>query len=156
MPFLICSRLCALGGTSHALPDRSGGEREKDRVSSSWTRPASELPQQHRPEIRGGGSEALSAERWRSVKPAVMMKWAWALRQDDVSMICLTGLKESIKMSLTDSELLIEIMDEARRQVGVVYLQDSQWLASIPWLTWLDDATQDKEIIMLEHLCNKK
>ncbi|XP_051953679.1 dihydrodiol dehydrogenase, tandem duplicate 1 [Xyrauchen texanus] len=36
------------------------------------------------------------------------------------------GLKESSKMSLTDSELLIEIMDEARRQVGVVYDQDSQ------------------------------
>ncbi|XP_067245575.1 dihydrodiol dehydrogenase, tandem duplicate 1 [Chanodichthys erythropterus] len=36
------------------------------------------------------------------------------------------GLKESIKMSLTDSELLFEIMDEARRQIGVVYEQDSQ------------------------------
>jgi len=50
--------------------------------------------------------------------------------------LSLTGLKESSKMSLTDSELLIEIMDEARRQVGVVYQQDSQWLASIPWLCY--------------------
>ncbi|XP_056334232.1 dihydrodiol dehydrogenase, tandem duplicate 1 [Danio aesculapii] len=36
------------------------------------------------------------------------------------------GLKESIRMSLADSELVMEIMDEARRQVGVVYEQDSQ------------------------------
>jgi len=41
-------------------------------------------------------------------------------------LIRLPGLKESIKMSLTDSELLTGIMDEARRQVGVVYEQDSQ------------------------------
>jgi len=41
-------------------------------------------------------------------------------------LIRLPGLKESTKMSLTDSELLTGIMDEARRQVGVVYEQDSQ------------------------------
>ncbi|KAG1944589.1 trans-1,2-dihydrobenzene-1,2-diol dehydrogenase [Pimephales promelas] len=35
-------------------------------------------------------------------------------------------LKESSCMSLADSALLMEIMDEARRQVGVVYSQDSQ------------------------------
>uniref|UniRef100_A0A8C1YSH1 Trans-1,2-dihydrobenzene-1,2-diol dehydrogenase n=1 Tax=Cyprinus carpio TaxID=7962 RepID=A0A8C1YSH1_CYPCA len=45
---------------------------------------------------------------------------------EEVRRCLLKGLKESIKMSLTDSELLIEIMDEARRQVGVVYEQDSQ------------------------------
>uniref|UniRef100_A0A8C1QGF9 Trans-1,2-dihydrobenzene-1,2-diol dehydrogenase n=1 Tax=Cyprinus carpio TaxID=7962 RepID=A0A8C1QGF9_CYPCA len=45
---------------------------------------------------------------------------------EEVRRCLLKGLKESIKMSLTDSELLTEIMDEARRQVGVVYEQDSQ------------------------------
>lgn len=67
------------------------------------------------------------------------------------TLICPTGLKENINMSLTDSELLTEIMDEARRQMGVVYEQDSQWLPSIS--AWLDGATQEK--IMFEHLCNK-
>ncbi|XP_052387921.1 trans-1,2-dihydrobenzene-1,2-diol dehydrogenase [Carassius gibelio] len=51
---------------------------------------------------------------------------------EEVRRCLLKGLKESIKMSLADSELLIEVMDEARRQVGVVYQQDSQSLASIP------------------------
>lgn len=41
-------------------------------------------------------------------------------------LICLAGVKESAKMSLSDSELLMEVLDEARRQVGVVYEQDSQ------------------------------
>ncbi|XP_067275984.1 trans-1,2-dihydrobenzene-1,2-diol dehydrogenase-like [Pseudorasbora parva] len=45
---------------------------------------------------------------------------------EEVRRCLLKGLKESIKMSLKDSELLTEIMDEARRQVGVVYEQDSQ------------------------------
>ncbi|CAM4584475.1 unnamed protein product [Leuciscus chuanchicus] len=45
---------------------------------------------------------------------------------EEVRRCLLKGLKESVKMSLTDSELLIGIMDEARRQVGVVYEQDSQ------------------------------
>ena len=38
----------------------------------------------------------------------------------------LSGLKESSRMPLADSALLTEIMDEARRQVGVVFNQDSQ------------------------------
>lgn len=37
------------------------------------------------------------------------------------------GLKESPRMSLADSVLLTEIMDEIRKQVGVVFGQDSQW-----------------------------
>lgn len=82
----------------------------------------------------------------------LLMTWTWVLCQDDVMLIRLKGLKESIKMSLTDSELLIEVMDEARRQVGVVYEQDSQWLASIPWLTWLTVLLKIKK----QHLCNKK
>ncbi|XP_043093466.1 dihydrodiol dehydrogenase, tandem duplicate 1 [Puntigrus tetrazona] len=45
---------------------------------------------------------------------------------EEVRRCLLKGLKESIKMSLADSELLVEVMDEARRQVGVAYEQDSQ------------------------------
>ncbi|XP_073706768.1 trans-1,2-dihydrobenzene-1,2-diol dehydrogenase-like [Garra rufa] len=45
---------------------------------------------------------------------------------EEVRRCLLNGLKESIKMPLSDSELLIEIMDEARKQVGVVFEQDSQ------------------------------
>lgn len=37
-----------------------------------------------------------------------------------------SGLKESSRMSHSDSALLAEIMDECRRQVGVVYNQDHQ------------------------------
>ncbi len=44
--------------------------------------------------------------------------------------LCGAGLKESSRMSHADSALLAEIMDEARRQVGVVYSQDSQWAFS--------------------------
>lgn len=36
------------------------------------------------------------------------------------------GLKESTTMSHADSLLLAELEDEVRRQVGVVYSQDSQ------------------------------
>lgn len=36
------------------------------------------------------------------------------------------GLKESPRMPLADSLLLTEIMDEIRKQVGVVFSQDSQ------------------------------
>ncbi|KAK2894390.1 hypothetical protein QQF64_012782 [Cirrhinus molitorella] len=45
---------------------------------------------------------------------------------EEVRRCLLEGLKESVKMSLADSEMLIEVMDEARRQAGVVYDQDSQ------------------------------
>lgn len=38
----------------------------------------------------------------------------------------LTGLKESSIMSHADSLLLAELEDEVRRQIGVVYDQDSQ------------------------------
>jgi len=36
------------------------------------------------------------------------------------------GLKESPRMPLADSVLLTEIMDEIRKQVGVVFSQDNQ------------------------------
>ncbi|XP_036401839.1 trans-1,2-dihydrobenzene-1,2-diol dehydrogenase-like [Megalops cyprinoides] len=45
---------------------------------------------------------------------------------EEVRKCLLKGLRESSQMSLSDSALLAEIMDEARRQVGVVYSQDSQ------------------------------
>ncbi|KAK9959192.1 hypothetical protein ABG768_011267 [Culter alburnus] len=45
---------------------------------------------------------------------------------EEVRRCLLKGLKESSRMSHADSALLTEIMDEARRQVGVVYSQDSQ------------------------------
>ncbi|XP_073706975.1 trans-1,2-dihydrobenzene-1,2-diol dehydrogenase [Garra rufa] len=45
---------------------------------------------------------------------------------EEVRRCLLNGLKESSRMSHADSALLAEIMDEARRQVGVVYSQDSQ------------------------------
>ncbi|XP_043092157.1 trans-1,2-dihydrobenzene-1,2-diol dehydrogenase isoform X2 [Puntigrus tetrazona] len=45
---------------------------------------------------------------------------------EEVRRCLLHGLKESSRMSHADSALLAEIMDEARRQVGVVYSQDSQ------------------------------
>ncbi|XP_042631678.1 trans-1,2-dihydrobenzene-1,2-diol dehydrogenase [Cyprinus carpio] len=45
---------------------------------------------------------------------------------EEVRRCLLAGLKESSRMSHADSALLAEIMDEARRQVGVVYSQDSQ------------------------------
>ncbi|XP_062404694.1 trans-1,2-dihydrobenzene-1,2-diol dehydrogenase-like [Sardina pilchardus] len=44
----------------------------------------------------------------------------------EVRQCLLKGLKESIRMPLADSALLTEVMDEARRQVGVVFSQDSQ------------------------------
>ncbi|XP_036399245.1 trans-1,2-dihydrobenzene-1,2-diol dehydrogenase-like [Megalops cyprinoides] len=44
---------------------------------------------------------------------------------EEVRQCLLKGLKESSQMSLADSSLLTEIMDEARRQVGVVFPQDS-------------------------------
>ncbi|XP_010877266.1 trans-1,2-dihydrobenzene-1,2-diol dehydrogenase [Esox lucius] len=43
---------------------------------------------------------------------------------EEVRQCLLKGLKESPRMSNTDSLLLAEVMDEARRQVGVVYSQD--------------------------------
>ncbi|XP_056622116.1 trans-1,2-dihydrobenzene-1,2-diol dehydrogenase [Triplophysa dalaica] len=45
---------------------------------------------------------------------------------EEVRQCLLKGLKESSRMSHADSALLAEIMDEARRQVGVVYSQDNQ------------------------------
>ncbi|NP_001005600.2 trans-1,2-dihydrobenzene-1,2-diol dehydrogenase [Danio rerio] len=45
---------------------------------------------------------------------------------EEVRRCVLAGLKESSRMSHADSALLADIMDEARRQVGVVYSQDSQ------------------------------
>lgn len=36
------------------------------------------------------------------------------------------GLKESPRMPLSESALLTEVMDECRKQVGVVFNQDSQ------------------------------
>ncbi|KAG7463951.1 hypothetical protein MATL_G00182060 [Megalops atlanticus] len=45
---------------------------------------------------------------------------------EEVRKCLLKGLRESSQMPLSDSALLAEIMDEARRQVGVVYSQDSQ------------------------------
>ncbi|KAL1257238.1 hypothetical protein QQF64_012783 [Cirrhinus molitorella] len=45
---------------------------------------------------------------------------------EEVRRCLLNGLKESSRMSHADSVLLAEIMDEARRQVGVVYSQDNQ------------------------------
>ncbi|KAJ8340674.1 hypothetical protein SKAU_G00353070 [Synaphobranchus kaupii] len=45
---------------------------------------------------------------------------------EEVRQCLLKGLKESSRMSLSDSALLMEIMDEARRQVGVLYSQDIQ------------------------------
>ncbi|XP_051997936.1 trans-1,2-dihydrobenzene-1,2-diol dehydrogenase-like [Xyrauchen texanus] len=44
----------------------------------------------------------------------------------EVRQCLLNGLKESAVMSLADSILLAEIMDEARRQVGVTYSQDEK------------------------------
>ncbi|XP_051512015.1 trans-1,2-dihydrobenzene-1,2-diol dehydrogenase-like isoform X2 [Myxocyprinus asiaticus] len=44
---------------------------------------------------------------------------------EEVRQCLLKGLKESSRMSHADSALLAEIMDECRRQVGVVYSQDS-------------------------------
>lgn len=41
------------------------------------------------------------------------------------------GLKESAVMSHEDSLLLAEVEDEIRKQVGVVYSQDCQWLHAI-------------------------
>lgn len=45
---------------------------------------------------------------------------------EEVRRCLLKGLKESSRMSHSDSALLAEIMDECRRQVGVVYSQDHQ------------------------------
>lgn len=45
---------------------------------------------------------------------------------EEVRHCLLKGLKESSRMTLADSELLTEIMDEARKQVGVVFDQDHQ------------------------------
>ncbi|XP_075907697.1 trans-1,2-dihydrobenzene-1,2-diol dehydrogenase-like [Nelusetta ayraudi] len=45
---------------------------------------------------------------------------------DEVRRCLLKGLKESPRMPLADSLLLTEIMDEIRKQVGVVFSQDSQ------------------------------
>ncbi|XP_007239709.3 trans-1,2-dihydrobenzene-1,2-diol dehydrogenase [Astyanax mexicanus] len=45
---------------------------------------------------------------------------------EEVRHCLLKGLKESSRMSLADSQLLTEIMDEARKQVGVVFDQDSR------------------------------
>ncbi|XP_027015077.2 trans-1,2-dihydrobenzene-1,2-diol dehydrogenase [Tachysurus fulvidraco] len=45
---------------------------------------------------------------------------------EEVRQCLLKGLKESSRMSHSDSALLAEIMDECRRQVGVVYSQDHQ------------------------------
>uniref|UniRef100_A0A8C7STZ7 Trans-1,2-dihydrobenzene-1,2-diol dehydrogenase n=1 Tax=Oncorhynchus mykiss TaxID=8022 RepID=A0A8C7STZ7_ONCMY len=45
---------------------------------------------------------------------------------EEVRQCLLKGLKESPRMSQADSLLLAEVMDEARRQVGVVYSQDHQ------------------------------
>ncbi|KAM6980432.1 trans-1,2-dihydrobenzene-1,2-diol dehydrogenase-like [Aplochiton taeniatus] len=45
---------------------------------------------------------------------------------EEVRQCLLKGLKESPRMTLSDSTLLTEIMDEARKQVGVVFHQDSQ------------------------------
>ncbi|XP_048825555.1 trans-1,2-dihydrobenzene-1,2-diol dehydrogenase [Brienomyrus brachyistius] len=44
---------------------------------------------------------------------------------EEVRQCLLRGLRESSRMSLADSYLLADIMDEARRQVGVVYDQDT-------------------------------
>ncbi|XP_006629151.3 trans-1,2-dihydrobenzene-1,2-diol dehydrogenase [Lepisosteus oculatus] len=43
---------------------------------------------------------------------------------EEVRQCLLKGLKQSPRMTLADSALLTEIMDEARSQVGVVYIQD--------------------------------
>ncbi|XP_029904037.1 trans-1,2-dihydrobenzene-1,2-diol dehydrogenase-like [Myripristis murdjan] len=45
---------------------------------------------------------------------------------EEVRQCLLKGLKESPRMPLAESVLLTEIMDEARKQVGVVFNQDSQ------------------------------
>ncbi|KAJ8340675.1 hypothetical protein SKAU_G00353080 [Synaphobranchus kaupii] len=45
---------------------------------------------------------------------------------EEVRQCLLKGLKESSRMSLEESSLLAEIMDEARRQVGVVFPQDGE------------------------------
>ncbi|KAM9545470.1 trans-1,2-dihydrobenzene-1,2-diol dehydrogenase-like [Salvelinus alpinus] len=45
---------------------------------------------------------------------------------EEVRQCLLKGLKESPRMSQADSLLLADVMDEARRQVGVVYSQDCQ------------------------------
>ncbi|XP_006810760.1 trans-1,2-dihydrobenzene-1,2-diol dehydrogenase-like, partial [Neolamprologus brichardi] len=45
---------------------------------------------------------------------------------EEVRQCLLKGLKESERMPLADSVLLTEIMDEIRKQVGVVFNQDSQ------------------------------
>ncbi|KPP74742.1 trans-1,2-dihydrobenzene-1,2-diol dehydrogenase-like, partial [Scleropages formosus] len=44
---------------------------------------------------------------------------------EEVRQCLLNGLKESSRMTLADSAMLTEIMDEARRQVGVVFSQDA-------------------------------
>ncbi|MEQ2211073.1 hypothetical protein XENOCAPTIV_025667, partial [Xenoophorus captivus] len=43
---------------------------------------------------------------------------------EEVRQCLLKGLKESPRMPLADSVLLTEIMDEIRKQVGVVFSQD--------------------------------
>uniref|UniRef100_A0A673XVE2 Trans-1,2-dihydrobenzene-1,2-diol dehydrogenase n=1 Tax=Salmo trutta TaxID=8032 RepID=A0A673XVE2_SALTR len=45
---------------------------------------------------------------------------------EEVRQCLLKGLKESPRMPLSESALLTEIMDERRKQVGVVFNQDSQ------------------------------
>uniref|UniRef100_A0A3Q3X8C8 Trans-1,2-dihydrobenzene-1,2-diol dehydrogenase n=1 Tax=Mola mola TaxID=94237 RepID=A0A3Q3X8C8_MOLML len=45
---------------------------------------------------------------------------------EEVRQCLLKGLKESPQMPLADSILLTEIMDEIRKQIGVVFSQDSQ------------------------------
>ena len=43
---------------------------------------------------------------------------------DEVRKCILSGKKESSRMPLSESERIMDLMDEVRRQVGVVYPQD--------------------------------
>uniref|UniRef100_A0A673G8Z8 Trans-1,2-dihydrobenzene-1,2-diol dehydrogenase n=1 Tax=Sinocyclocheilus rhinocerous TaxID=307959 RepID=A0A673G8Z8_9TELE len=61
-----------------------------------------------------------------SLPPNFINSTSMCYEAEEVRRCLLHGLKESSRMSHTDSALLAEIMDEARRQVGVVYSQDSQ------------------------------
>lgn len=55
------------------------------------------------------------------IKNAKLLAWLILICSDFLP----TGLKESSIMSHADSVLLAEVEDEVRKQIGVVYSQDS-------------------------------
>lgn len=75
-------------------------------------------------------ADAESSHYW-----LCLLYWLISLLWHDIRLLILplnsssssAGLKESPQMPLADSILLTEIMDEIRKQIGVVFSQDSQW-----------------------------